>query len=220
MSSVRLLGNSGMCDSSFALDFGRIRLCGREKELKQLRQAFDRIVSRRDGTRRSVAPAQAVLIQGASGTGKSFLVEEFHREYILPYHRNSVYFCHGKYSDEDGQQQEHFRVLGEGIDMLWRKFGRDRAIQIAIYKHTTSHTSFFTSNLTEQMMSDSSIDWKILVKQEVNRSDLKVLSTISSAIQEYYSSSFAFHGSDDRSNNDNDSVSATSTIGDININAL
>jgi predicted ATPase len=104
------------------LDFNGIKLCGRQEELSQLENAFQRVTSNASLGERGVAPEgrQVVLIEGASGSGKSALVEAF-REVVVD--QNQI-FCWGKF-EENRAVTEPFSAfaecMGNLFDALYRK---------------------------------------------------------------------------------------------------
>lgn len=91
------------------LDFGRIKVCGRKEELKQLGQALARVASGEDDDSSS---CEAIVIEAESGKGKSFLLHAFHESIC---HRRDLFFCQGKYDDQSGGD---FSAIKECIDML------------------------------------------------------------------------------------------------------
>lgn len=71
------------------LDLSRLRLCGRDNEVQELRGAWDGALSSESSA------AQLMVIQGAAGCGKSTLVDTF-RGRLTPPHL----YCYGKFEPE------------------------------------------------------------------------------------------------------------------------
>lgn len=81
------------------LGFGNLRVVGRDKEISQIRDAFDRAAT---------GHSEAVEIYGCAGTGKSTLVEEALREYVADY---DGLFVVGQF--EKLRQQEPYSAIKE-----------------------------------------------------------------------------------------------------------
>jgi energy-coupling factor transporter ATP-binding protein EcfA2 len=108
---------------SVELDFNGIKLCGRQEELSQLQNAFQRVTSNASLGEHEVAPGgrQVVLIEGASGSGKSTLIEAFREVVVID--QNHI-FCWGEF-EENQAVTEPFSAFAECIgtlfDALYRK---------------------------------------------------------------------------------------------------
>jgi predicted ATPase len=97
------------------LDFNEIKLCGRQEELSQLQNSLQRVTSNaslKHGP--GLKGSQVVLIEGASGSGKSALVEAF-REAVVD---QNYIFCWGKF-EENRAVAEPFSAFAECISSLF-----------------------------------------------------------------------------------------------------
>jgi Cdc6-like AAA superfamily ATPase len=79
------------------------------------------VTSRRDEPQQEVCSSpssnEAILIEGASGTGKSRLVDAFQESIISHDHQDQVFFCLEKY-DEEASVDEPFQAIEECMDSL------------------------------------------------------------------------------------------------------
>ena len=78
---------------------GRYRVCGRHEETRLIQSAFDRVIANHT--------SEVVAIHGASGVGKSTLVESFRHSLVLDH---NAFFVRGKY-DQLGQAAEPYGAL-------------------------------------------------------------------------------------------------------------
>jgi predicted ATPase len=105
------------------LDFSRIHVSGRQEELRKLQSALERVTSNASLKEGEAARAgiQVVLIEGASGTGKTALVEAF-REAVVDQNRT---FYLGKF-EENWAVAEPFSAIVECVysmlDSLFQRF--------------------------------------------------------------------------------------------------
>ena len=90
-------GANSSCCSQFVI-------CGRQGEWKTLREAFQRVATKRS--------SEVVLVYGVSGVGKSALVEAM-RQPVVNVHGG--FFCQGKYNQKWAQSPSSTSFLGEGM---------------------------------------------------------------------------------------------------------
>jgi predicted ATPase len=157
---------------STELDFGRIKVCGRDPELKQLRQALARcchVTTRQQeaGDDGYSSFCETILIEGSSGTGKSCLVDAFqesilishdHQHHQQKHHQPqlTVFFCRGKYNEK--ASDEPFQAIEECMNSLLNQM---------------------LAGVADESSSSCTKNWKAVLCQGLSRTELKLLSRTS-----------------------------------------
>lgn len=94
------------------LDFSTSKFCGRDEELKILRGCFRRV-------KQQLQPISAVWIEGASGVGKTRLIQVAKQSGIPA--NQKVYYAHGKHSLNETTP---FATIADCLGQLVEAVGR------------------------------------------------------------------------------------------------